>query len=54
MTSIPDKEPQPTRPTWGMLFVSLTFGAVIAISYHWNDISAYAHIPQIKQSLGLG
>lgn len=54
MTSIPQDEPEPTRPTWSMLFVALALGAVIAIGYHWHDISAYAHIPELKQSLGLG
>lgn len=46
-------EPEPTRPTWKMLLFLV--GAVLMAEavYHWSDISAYAHLPQIEHSLGL-
>jgi len=54
MSTPPDSEPEPTRPTWKMLLVVAAAILVAEAAYHWSDISAFAHLPEIANSLGIG
>ena len=49
-----DSEPEPTRPTWKWLLAAVVVIVAIEASTHWSEVSAFAHLPQIEHSLGIG
>lgn len=54
MPTPPDSEPKPSRPTWKTLLLVAAAILVAEAAYNWSDISAFAHLPEITHSLGLG
>ena len=54
MSQAPDTGPEPTRPNWKWLLLFVVAIAAIEITTNWTDVSAFAHIPQIEHTLGIG
>ena len=54
MAQVQDTEPKPTRPSWKMAVVVLGIIVVAETAYHWPQLSKFAHMQKIEQSLGIG
>jgi len=54
MTENQQSEPGPTRPTWKMALIVAVIILVAAAATHWDEVSAFAHLPEIEHSLGIG
>jgi hypothetical protein len=54
MSQAPDSEPAPSRPTWKWLIGFVAIIVAVEASINWSDVSAFAHLPQIKHVLGIG
>jgi hypothetical protein len=42
----------PTRPTLSMLFVAIIVVAAAVLLVNWPQVSAYAHVSEIKHAVG--
>ncbi len=54
MSNTPDTEPAPSRPNWKWLVAAAIVFLSVEAASHWQEVSEFAHLPQIGQALGIG